>query len=657
MTRQIAGEPHYRPADRLPGVVSDRADVLRDHIDAAIAENDGIGAGALLERLWSRHPGPATANFVLTRTARLPADPSRRHVTLAVLRSFTLEPVVPVVRAAAAVSGIDLDVHLGDFGTYGQDMLDAARPLHKEWNPDVVIVATQTRDVAPELWDRFADLRIEDVDKAIDQVIDQFTALVEGFRRLSDATLVLHGFEEPPFTALGVGDRALGRSQRQAIRSLNERLGQVADAHPGVHVLDYDSVVARAGRLRWLDENKWLTMRMPIRAEHLADLAAEWMRFVQPATDKIAKALVVDLDGTMWGGVLGEDGVDGIDVGASPGGAGYRSLQRTLLDLTARGVLLGICSKNNEADVVEVLETHPDLLVRRDHFAAVRINWESKVDNLRSIADELNIGLDSVAFLDDNPFECDLVRRSLPQVTVIELDRPPTSSWNPIIGNPLFERPRLVAEDRRRSDYYVEQARRRDALEHADSLESYLHGIGTVVTVAEATAGDIPRVAQLTQKTNQFNLTTRRYGEAQIRAFVDSPDTAVLVARAEDRFGDHGLVGVVIVDMAGPAWEMDTMLLSCRVIGRGIETAVMSVVLAQAARAGARAFEGMFVPTAKNLPARDFFSSAGFEPIGAVDDDTATPVDATRWRWNIGTRTFDAPAWIVVRDSTGAVIP
>jgi FkbH-like protein len=628
-------------------VVSAAEAELRAQIEDALSRGDAVHARALLERLWRLRPGPALAGFVTSRLARLPPLPTQRAATVAVLRSFTIEPVVPVVRAAAAVNGIDLTVHVGDFNTYGQDLLDPTRPLHTTWNADVVIVAVQLRDVAPALWDGFAGAAPEDIDAAYDQVAGQFTALVEGFRRLSGAALVLHGFEQPSHAALGPADRTAARSQRDVIRRLNDHLGTLADAHRDVHVLDYDAVVARVGRANWLDSHKWHTMKAPIRAEHLADLAAEWLRFVQPIIGKVAKALVVDLDNTLWGGVLGEDGIGGIRVGPESGGSGYAALQRALLDVRARGVLLGICSKNNPAEVTEALERHPELLLRADAFSAIRVNWESKVDNLRSIAAELNIGIDSIAFLDDSTYECDLIRQLLPEVSVIELEREPTDEANPIDGHPLFQRLRLVDEDRLRADYYANELDRRQAMDSAVSLEDFLESLGTVVSIVPATAAEVERVAQLTQKTNQFNLTTRRYSEQDIVHFLDDPAAEVLVARAADRFGDHGLVGVVIARDRDAIRDIDTMLLSCRVIGRGVERAMLAVLADRAVGAGATTIRGTFIPTLKNAPASAFFEEVGF--TRTPDVSTGEGPDASTWQIEVDGAPIEAPAWIDVR--------
>jgi FkbH-like protein len=387
-------------------------------------------------------------------------------------------------------------------------------------------------------------------------------------------------------------------------------------------------------------------MKAPIRAEYLADLTDEWLRYIHPLVGKVAKALVVDLDDTMWGGVLGEDGLDGLRVGPESSGAGYARLQRSILALRARGILLAACSKNNHADVVEALESHPEMLIRPESFSVIRANWESKVENLAAIAAELNIGLDSLAFLDDSPFECNLIRQALPEVTVIELDREPTEQWNPIEGNPLFERLALVAEDRNRVRYYAEQRSRQQALDASGSVEDYLRSLGTTVSVAPAAADDVERVAQLTQKTNQFNMTTRRYTESDIKRFVDDSAWVVWVARASDRFGDHGLIGTVIVRADSSVWDIDTLLLSCRVIGRGVERAMLSVVADTARDLGAAVLEGTFVPTAKNAPASGFYEESGFACVeeGSIAEDSST------WRLALETASIEPPSWIQMHD-------
>jgi FkbH-like protein len=634
-------------------MADDHGSSLRDSIDAAIAADDVASARELIERLWRQRRGPAVAGFVNGRLAKLASSRlapaiKGRSATVAILRSFTVEPIVPLLRAAAGVNGIDVAVHIGDFNTYTQEILDPQSSLYTVWAPDVVILAVQTRDIAPDLWGGFAGLDADAVEAATCRVLDQYANLVSTFRSRSTAHLLIHGLERPPFAALGLADRASTSGQVAAIERINSQLVALADSTPGVHVVDYDGLVARVGRTNFLDERKWLSMKMPIRAEHMAELADEWLRYLQPICGRVAKAIVVDLDNTLWGGVVGEDGAAGIQLGEQHPGAGFVALQRTIRDLAGRGILLGICSKNNEADALEVLERHPDMVLRPSDFSAMRINWENKADNLRSIAAEWNIGLDSIAFLDDNPAECALVRRQLPDVIVIELDAVPEADRNPVIGNPFFERLTLTDEDRSRTAIYAQQRERSVASVTAGSLEDYLESLATVVTIKPLTTEDTPRIAQLTQKTNQFNLTTRRYSEQDLDAFVAGGDR-IYSARAADRFGDHGLIGVVIARPSGQAWRIDTLLLSCRVIGRGVETAMVARVVADARASGASEVVGEFVATAKNAPARPFYESVGFDRASGDDQRSEWSLDVTK-------ETLDVPAWLELSTAQEGVV-
>jgi FkbH-like protein len=629
-------------------MADDQGSNLRAGIDAAIAADDVATARELIERLWRQRCGPAVAGFVNGRLAKLPPAIQGRSATVAILRSFTVEPIVPILRAAAAVNGIDIAVHVGDFNTYAQEILDPQSSLYGTWAPDVVILAVQTRDIAPDLWGGFSGLDADAVVTAVARVVDHYANLIRAFRSRSRAHLLIHGLECPPFAALGLADRASVNGQIAAIERINAELTALAASTPGVHVVDYDGLVARIGRTNFADERKWLSMKMPIRAEHMAALADEWLRYLQPICGRVAKALVVDLDNTLWGGVVGEDGAAGIQLGEQHPGAGFVALQHAIRDLAGRGVLLGICSKNNESDALEVLERHPAMVLRPGDFSAMRINWENKADNLRAIAADWNIGLDSIAFIDDNPAECALVRRQLPEVIVIELDAVPEVDRNPVIGNPFFERLSLTDEDRGRTAVYAQQRERSMASAASGSLEDYLMSLGTVVTIAPLRAEDTPRVAQLTQKTNQFNLTTRRYGEQDIEAFVADGDR-VYSARASDRFGDHGLIGVVIARPLDHTWRIDTLLLSCRVIGRGVETAMVARVVADARAHGASKVVGEFVPTAKNAPARGFYESAGFDRVAGDDQRSEWSLDLTR-------ATLDVPAWLELNRAEEGVV-
>jgi FkbH-like protein len=340
--------------------------------------------------------------------------------------------------------------------------------------------------------------------------------------------------------------------------------------------------------------------------------------------------------------VVGEDGIEGLRLGPEYPGAIYQNVQRALLDLRARGIVLAICSKNNPDDALAVIEKHPGMVLAPQHFAAMRINWNDKAQNLQQIAAELQIGLDAVAFLDDNPVEREAVHAALPDVTVIDLPGEP-SEWPQILRDqPVFERLTLSAEDAQRSEYYAAQ-RERGRMEAAcQSPEDFLRSLDQQVEIAPVDGMSLARVAQLTQKTNQFNVTTRRYSEQQIAEIAGRPGWRVYSMRVRDRFGDNGIVGVAILCCENREAEVDTFLLSCRVIGRGVETALLAFLCEQGRKAGCDILRGRFLPTRKNVPAREFFASHGFE---AVDEQDGGSLWQLRLDAGSGVRT---PPWIRV---------
>ena len=599
---------------------------LRQEIDRHIASNAAALAAARLGELWQKEASPSTAGFVVSRYERLRSCMSLLSHRAFILRSFTIEPVIPLLRAAAFVNGIDLIVQTGDFNAYAQEILDPASRLY-QFEPDIGIWALQTRDIAPELWEQYADLSPAETTAIISRVVTLFRDLIQAFRSHSQAPLIVHTLEMPALASQGILDRQLEASQAAAVEQINSELRNLAKAHIGVYILDYDALIARHGRMRWYDERKWLVMRMPIAAEHLMDVANEWLRFVHPLVGKVCKVLVTDLDNTLWGGVVGEDGVEGIKVDSDYPGAAYRTLQRTMLDLYRRGIILAICSKNNLSDAMAVLESHQDMLLRPQHFAALRINWDDKVENLRAIAAELKVGIDTLAFLDDNPVERARVRAELPAVTVIELPDDPMGYAQALRNTPVFERLSLSSEDHERGRYYAEQRQRLELERNVASLEGFYEALQQEVKIAPVSSETLVRVAQLTQKTNQFNLTTRRYSEQQIAEMAASPNWGVYTLGVKDRFGDNGIVGVAITHDTEDVSEIDTFLLSCRVIGRTVETALLAFLVKQSRARGKTCLQGWFIPTKKNTPAKEFYSTHKFRLLTERGGETLWSVD------------------------------
>ncbi|MGH9645194.1 MAG: HAD-IIIC family phosphatase, partial [Bryobacteraceae bacterium] len=542
---------------------------LQDQISAAIAGGAYLAAYAAVQDLWRNQPGPATAAFILGQIPRLRAHIPLTTQRVAILRSFTVEPVVSVFRAQAFANGIDVSVHVGAFNAFAQEILDPASELYA-FDPEVVILAVQIRDIAPELW-RWEDKACgPDV---VARVLDEYRNLLQTLRSHHRANVIVHDFEQPVYPRQGLLDGQSPSGQAATIRDLNHGLRKLGEQIPGLSVLGYDELVAAHGRIRWFDERKWLTARLPVAADCLIHLGAEWCRMIACLAGRLSKVIVVDLDNTLWGGTVGEEGLDGLRLGKEYPGAAFRELQDALLACYERGILLAIASKNNAQDALEVLERHPEMLLRPQHFAAMRINWNDKAQSIKEIADELNVGIDSIAFLDDNPAERDLVHRELPCVTVLEPGADPLGYAAVVRRHAGFQRLTLLQEDQDRNRYY-EQRKTSERLAAASaSLDDFYRSLAQEVEVRPVAPNTVARVAQLTQKTNQFNLTTKRYTEQEIERLAAIPGWFVYSATVRDRFGDNGIVGVLIVSKTGHVLELDTLLLSCRVIGRTVETA------------------------------------------------------------------------------------
>jgi FkbH-like protein len=616
-------------------------DQLRQEIDQHLDSARFPAAQAALERLWKTHASAALAGYVAGRYERLRGQTAFHPVRVAVLRSFTVEPVLPLLRAQAFTQRLDVTVKAGEFNAYAQELLDPGSWVYG-FGPDAVLLAVQTQDVAPELWDGFADLTHDEVRDSIQRVLDEFHGWIRCFRSRSQAHLIVHSLELPACPAQGILDSQSGGGQLDAIRAINAGIRRAAAEYPGVHVFDYDALSAASGRMQWRDEQRWATVKLPLRADSMLALAREWVRYLCPIAGRVAKVLAVDLDNTLWGGVIGEDGVSGIQVDREHPGLAFWSVQRALLDIERRGILLAICSKNNRADAMEAFRSHPGMPLQPEDFAAERINWADKPANLREIAAELNVGIDSIAFLDDNPAERERVRQELPEVTVIDLPADPMGFAAALRACPVLERLAVLREDAERSRYYAEQRERAAAHDAATSVEDFYRSLAQQVEIAPVSAATLARAAQLTQKTNQFNATTRRYSEAQVSEIAASPGCGAYTVRVRDRFGDNGLVGVMITREAeaGVA-EIDTFLLSCRVISRTVETAMLSFLVNEARARGQAELRGWFLPTAKNAPAADLFRRHGFE----LRSSTAT---GSCWSLRLADAAVTCPDWIAL---------
>ncbi|NYC93870.1 FkbH-like protein [Clostridium acetobutylicum] len=384
-----------------------------------------------------------------------------------------------------------------------------------------------------------------------------------------------------------------------------------------VYIFDYDKFLSRIGKGIERDYKMYYLGDMKLDMKYVPELCREYMNYVKPIMSSIKKCLVLDLDGTLWGGVVGEDGIEGIKLGPTGSGKPFYEFQKYIKSLFKKGVILAVNSKNNYDDAMEVIRKHPYMVLREEDFADFEINWQDKASNMRAIAKKLNIGIDSMVFMDDDKLNCEIVRESFKgEVKVVNMPSDPSLYLKTIMDisdefNVLY----LTDEDKKKGLMYAQNRKREELKEEINSIDEYLKALNIRAEVKIDDEFNISRVAQLTQKTNQFNLTTKRYFENDIENFMRDENCLVLSISVKDKFGDNGICGVGIIKKENNIWDIDTLLLSCRVMGRKIEYAIMNYIESKALNEGINTIRASYVPTKKNIPVKDLYESMGFKCI------------------------------------------
>ena len=561
------------------------------------------------------------------RLARELGDVVGERIQVGLLASFTADFLQPCVVVEGARRQLAMDLWLAPFGQIEQQAVDEGSLLYASPR-DVIVVLARLEDWVPELGSRFLAHSGEALEALRTGLRQRLDALLKTLRTKSKAKVLVGNFAPPLWCAAGVAEVSLSLSQSGFVQRLNEDLAEVCAAMPDVQVLDVARAACETGLDRWRDERLEYLAKAPWSADACVAVAKAVARRVRPWFAAPKKCLVLDMDNTLWGGVLGEAGLEGIGLGPDYPGNVFVDFQRRVLALRDTGILLAAASKNNVADVEEVLASHPACLLKREHFAAFEVHWEDKATSLRRIATTLNIGLDALVFFDDNPVERQWVAEQLPMVTVLPVPKSPMGYARTLADCGCFDLLALTSEDRKRAALYQEDTGRQALQQQAGSLEEFLTGLNMTLTVGKVDESTLPRVAQLLGKTNQFNLTTRRHGEAELQQMMANGAIA-LWARVQDRFGDSGLIAAaVVVPEVDHVWRIDTFLMSCRVIGRGVETALLAMLEKLLHERGATLLVGEFIPSSKNQPAADFLAKHGF--VQANDQRWHLQLDAPR---------------------------
>lgn len=569
--------------------------------EAWIALRQAAAAAATKETL-------AAIGRLLDDGERQGPAPARITRRIAVVGTGTLPLWTEALRPALFGAGIRAELFVGDFDQYQQEILDDSSRLAR-FRPELIVLAVDHRALG--LDDLSAD---KDADANVAAAVDRFASLWRACQRRFAATVVHWTFEVPEVDPLGGLSAVLSGGRARLIQRINLGLAGAA-REANVTLFDVNETAALFGKQRWNDAAMWIAAKQYPAAEAVPFLVHRLSALVRAACGLSSKCVVLDLDNTLWGGVIGEDGVNGIRLGGDAEGEAYTAFHRYLLGLKHRGIPLAVCSKNNETDARSVFREHPESLLREDDFAVFLANWEPKPDNLRRVAAMLNVGIDSLVFIDDSPMERNFIRAELPDVEVPELPDDPAHYPEALQRSLLFESTTFTDEDRHRADSYRQNAQRASLATGATDVAEYLSSLGMRIELRPFDAANLPRIVQLINKTNQFNLTTRRTTAAEVERWIADPSCYTQAMRLTDRFGDSGLTGVLVAFREADVVRIDTWLMSCRVLGRKIEDAMLASLCGFAKAGGAAAVVGEFLPTAKNAQVSGLYPRFGFETL------------------------------------------
>ena len=564
-----------------------------------------------------------------TITARLDSlSPATHKLRLGIVHTYTSQLMDPWLSFESALQGLTLQTY---HAPYGVTILEAqAGSGLVGFQPDITLLLLQREELHPNLAKPLVQFDNTEQDTLRAEVAERLAGMISQFRSQKVGQLVLTLLPSLQAPALGVFDSHSERSENAWWSRLKSDISQfLRDSVESALFLDLDDVMLNLGRANFFDQRLWYSSRFPFTSHAAREIARRVVGLGVVLKFPKAKVIVLDADNTLWGGIVGEDGFGGIALGPDYPGNTFIDFQRRILGYKQRGFILALCSKNNPADVEQVLRDHPHQLLREEHFAARRVNWLSKADNLVSLAEELNIGLDSIIFVDDSDHECAAVRQRLPQVEVVQTPARQIDIPACLDQIARLEVLSLTAEDLVKTEMYAQERKRREMKEQvkkgASSPDDYLASLAMKMHVSLNAAAHLSRLSQMTQKTNQFNLTTRRYDEQTIGEFITSADWLVADFALVDVFGHSGIAGLAILRYTSPQnVEMDTLLMSCRVIGRQAEAAFLHCLLRYLARIGVEEVVADFLPTAKNELVKTFLIDQGFEKCADG-----------RYRWNL----------------------
>lgn len=528
-------------------------------------------------------------------------------VKLAVVGSYTTQQLTALIELFLFAAGVDAEIYEADYDVFRQEILDPTSGLHA-FGPQFVYVCSGWHDLAnvPGL-----DVDADRVNELVDAELAEWGQLWGRMHGTSGCQVVQNNFVPPPYRLLANHEMQHGASLGTFVDRINRAMVERSPAHVTVH--DVDHLAAQVGRRVFSESRFFHHAKLPCAPECLVEYAHSVASVITAQLGLSKKCLVLDLDNTLWGGVVGDDGLGGIRLGqGDPESEAFQEIQRYARGLRERGVILAVCSANEEKNAVEVFTDHPEMVLKLDDISCFVANWTDKATNLRAIAQELNIGLSSLVFLDDDPGQRALVRQFLPEVAVPEVPPDPSEVIAVLDRHRYFQVVSVGSEDLKRTELYRANAERQSSMSASTSIDDFLATLEMKALVGPIAEANMQRSAQLIGRTNQFNLTTRRHPPATVQSIAADSDWVTRTVRLTDRFGDNGLISVLLAKKMDGVLDIDTWLMSCRVLRRGVENMLMNDLHALARSEGLGVIRGEYIPTAKNGIVSDHYETLGF---------------------------------------------
>ena len=560
----------------------------------------------------------------------------KKKIKVALLSSFTINGLSESLKVKCSEKQISCLTYVGGYNQYNQEILNEESELYKFF-PDVTFLILDTRSIFGDLFHFPYSITKSERKNFVEEKINELENLIEKFNETTTSKLVITNLGLPHYSPYGIAEMNTSYSFHDAIIDFNKKLKDKVLEMNSVHIFDFFKFVIKHGETNVFNFQNYLFGDIKIALDYIPHLATELIAYIISFLGLTKKCIVVDLDNTLWGGIVGEDGFDGIRLGPQPPGNAFVEFQKYLKALTQRGIILAINSKNNFDDAIHVIRDHPHMVLREEDFACMKINWDDKVTNMKAISEELNLGSDSFVFFDDDPINREFVKENMPEITTPNLPHDPSRYSEVIHVLHDFSVLQVTDEDKNRGKMYLQQKHRDESQKSSSNLVEFLKTLNLKINIKKADSFTIPRISQLTMKTNQFNLTTKRYQEEEIKKISEQDKMLIGCAQIQDKFGDNGITGVFIIEKTNfDEWFLDTFLLSCRVMGREVEKAILYYIINEARENNVKRLKAKFIPTAKNKPIENLLPDSKF----TKENDF--------WVYNVETP-FNMPEFLTLR--------